>query len=93
MGLCSFRFNLVFLARFDQLTGTMTELIRIVGNTNATVEELRKDGAELKKDVAEIKITLKEHSEKLDYALKTKKSQASALRLFFSPLGRFQSKL
>ena len=56
-------------ARLDQITDMLTELIRIVGNTNAAVEELRKDVDELKSDMKEVKQTLKEHTEKLDYVL------------------------
>ncbi|ABB14644.1 hypothetical protein [Carboxydothermus hydrogenoformans] len=70
-------------ARLDQITDMLTELIRIVGNTNAAVEGLRKDVEglrkdveglrkdvdELKSDMKEVKQTLKEHTEKLDYVL------------------------
>ncbi|GAV21569.1 hypothetical protein [Carboxydothermus pertinax] len=63
-------------ARLDQITDMLTELIRIVGNTNAAVEELRRDMNELRKDVdelksdmKEVKQTLKEHSKKFDYVM------------------------
>ncbi|WP_034542168.1 hypothetical protein, partial [Carboxydothermus ferrireducens] len=61
--------------QLDHMARMITELIRIVGNTNAAVEELRSDVNELKisnqqikEEIAEIKMTLKEHGEKLDYA-------------------------
>jgi len=41
--------------RLDQINNVLTELVRIVGNTNAAVEELRADVAELKTDVTELK--------------------------------------
>ena len=34
--------------RLDQIQDVLTELVRIVGNTNAAIEELRTDVAELK---------------------------------------------
>lgn len=43
-------------SRFIQIESMLSELIRIVGNTNAAVEGLRDDVAILKKDVAELKI-------------------------------------
>ncbi|WP_157833532.1 hypothetical protein [Desulfotruncus alcoholivorax] len=41
--------------RLDQIQNVLAELIRMVGNTNAAVEELRADFTELKTDVAELK--------------------------------------
>lgn len=41
--------------RLDQIQNVLTELVRIVGNTNAAVEELRADVTEIKADVAGLK--------------------------------------
>jgi len=46
--------------RLNQIQNALAELIRIVGNTNAAVEELRVDVAELKTDVAELKTDVAE---------------------------------
>ncbi|GAV23298.1 hypothetical protein [Carboxydothermus pertinax] len=42
-------------ARLDQITNMLTELIRIVGNNNAAIEELRSDMKELRQDVDVLK--------------------------------------
>lgn len=41
--------------RLDRMENMLTELIRIVGSTNAIVSELKKDVSELKKDVSGLK--------------------------------------
>ena len=46
--------------RLNQIQSVLAELVRIVGNTNAAVEELRADVAELKADVAELKADVAE---------------------------------
>lgn len=46
--------------RLNQIQNMLTELVRIVGNTNAALEELRADVAVLKTDVAELKADVTE---------------------------------
>ena len=49
--------------RLQSMEKMLGELIRIVGNTNAAVEELRQDMAEVKEDVRVLKAEVKELKE------------------------------
>jgi chromosome segregation ATPase len=53
-------------ARLIHIEQMMTELIRIVGNTNAAVEELRAEVAELRSEVAELRAEVAELRSRVD---------------------------
>ncbi|ACV63805.1 hypothetical protein Dtox_3053 [Desulfofarcimen acetoxidans DSM 771] len=68
------------MSELKQIQDMVTELIRIVGNTNAAIEELRSDVKELKVKVSTIEVRVDANHQEVMYELKLLRSDLDFLQ-------------